>query len=272
MNRIASRLYLLIGFLLGSSQGILAQGDLLLENPSNWEAPRFALYPSRSFEEKLEGPEGSFDRIREELEKALPTQESSFVGITPCRMVDTRGNGFGGAYGPPALMADVVRDFTLTGHCGVPANAVAVSANFVVVLPSGDGFLATFPAAGAVPLVSTLNFRAGQVLANAAIVPLGTAGAITVYASGANTHVLIDVNGYFVVPPTTKKLCTAINRAGDGWRETIEAPASWTASMCNAFRVVTVPNNSNYQLGCLRETGAVFGTLDGGLPSPNCGW
>ena len=28
-----------------------------------------------------------------------------FIPITPCRVADTRGNGFTGAYGPPALAA-----------------------------------------------------------------------------------------------------------------------------------------------------------------------
>src|SRR5262249_29300186 len=44
--------------------------------------------------------------------------------------------------------------------------------------------------------VSTLNNPTGTYVANAALVPAGTAGKITVYASG-DTDLLIDVNGYF---------------------------------------------------------------------------
>jgi hypothetical protein len=234
--------------------------------PPNWPVPRYALVPPAApGEPRLDTEAGAG------LDKSLPTPDSSFVGISPCRVVDTRGNGFGGAYGPPLLSAEVARDFVLTGRCGVPTNAVAVSLNFTVVSPTGDGFLATFPAAGVVPLVSTLNFRAGQVLANAALVPLGTGGAITVYASGASTHLLIDVNGYFVPPPSGQKLCIII-KAGDSWIDTLPVPATWTASLCDNHRAQQSVTNSSFQLGCLFETGLSLGTVGGGAPTPNCGW
>lgn len=140
------------------------------------------------------------DGLRSIHEQATLTVPSSFVGVTPCRVADTRGNGFGGAYGPPSLTAGVPRDFVLPGRCDIPANAVAVSLNFTVILPGGSGYLATFPKGGVVPLVSTVNFSPGQVIANAAIVPLGTGGAITVFTGGAGADLVIDANGYFVGP------------------------------------------------------------------------
>jgi uncharacterized protein (TIGR01370 family) len=50
------------------------------------------------------------------------------------------------------------------------------------------------------PLVSTLNSLDGRIKSNAAIVPAGTSGAVSVYATDA-TNVILDINGYFV--PTT---------------------------------------------------------------------
>jgi len=44
--------------------------------------------------------------------------------------------------------------------------------------------------------VSTLNSWDGAVVANAAIVPAGTSGAISVYVTN-RTHVILDINGYF---------------------------------------------------------------------------
>ena len=44
--------------------------------------------------------------------------------------------------------------------------------------------------------VSTLNNLTGTVVANAAIVPAGTGGEITVYPSN-DTDLVIDINGYF---------------------------------------------------------------------------
>jgi hypothetical protein len=53
-----------------------------------------------------------------------------------------------------------------------------------------------YPAGFPAPLVSAINFRAGQTRANNAIVPLGFGGWLTV-VSAAPTHFIIDVNGYF---------------------------------------------------------------------------
>ena len=44
--------------------------------------------------------------------------------------------------------------------------------------------------------VSTLNAYQGTLTANAAIVPAGAAGAISVFVTDA-TNLVIDVNGYF---------------------------------------------------------------------------
>jgi hypothetical protein len=47
------------------------------------------------------------------------------------------------------------------------------------------------------PLASTLNSLDGRVKSNAAIIPAGAAGAISVFASNT-TQVILDINGYFV--------------------------------------------------------------------------
>ena len=66
----------------------------------------------------------------------------------------------------------------------------------MTVVPSGPlNYLATWPA-GTQPLVSTLNAVEGQVIANAAIVPAGTNGAVNVFVTNT-THVIIETNGYF---------------------------------------------------------------------------
>jgi len=47
------------------------------------------------------------------------------------------------------------------------------------------------------PVVSTLNAPTGTATANAAIVPVGTHGGIEVFPYGADTDLLIDIDGYF---------------------------------------------------------------------------
>ncbi len=69
--------------------------------------------------------------------------------------------------------------------------------NVTVVSPLGLGYVLLYPQGGAEPVVSTLNYLPGETVANAAIVPLGTGGGITVAAAVSGTDLLIDVNGYF---------------------------------------------------------------------------
>ena len=206
------------------------------------------------------------------VKAALPTSASSYVGITPCRVVDTRGNGFGGSYGPPALTAGNPRTFVMAGQCGIPSNAQAVVVNFAVILPSADGFLTAYPSGGSVPLVSNVNFHPGQVTSNGAILALGDSGGITVFTGGANAELVIDVNGYFVSAPASQKLCIVIALNGANYRDTLPVPASWVTSTCTAYRDQTVGQGGAYELGCLFDTGVTLGPPNGGPPASNCGW
>jgi hypothetical protein len=149
------------------------------------------------------------------LANSLPTNPLTFVGIVPCRMADTRNLSFPPGYGPPALPAGTPRNFVLTGRCGIPAEALAVSANVTAVSPSGPGFLLIRPTDGPNVVVSTLNFIPGQTVANAAAVPLGTGGAATFLAGVSGTELIIDVNGYYVEAPTSTADITAVT-AGTG--------------------------------------------------------
>lgn len=117
--------------------------------------------------------------------------------LTPCRIVDTRaGEGKTGAFGPPTLTASSIRDIPVpSGSCGIPANARAYSVNITVVPRGPLSFLTLWPNGQPRPSVSTLNSFDGRVVANAALVPAGANGAITVFVTDA-TDVIIDINGY----------------------------------------------------------------------------
>ena len=125
-----------------------------------------------------------------------PATALRFVAVTPCRIADTRNPA--GPFGGPNLAAASPRDFNIPASaCGIPANARAYSLNLTVVPPGPLGFLSVWPAGQAQPSVSTLNSSDGRIKANAAIVPAGTNGAITLFATDP-THVIVDINGYFV--------------------------------------------------------------------------
>jgi hypothetical protein len=81
--------------------------------------------------------------------------------------------------------------------CNVPSVAAAYSFNVTVVPSAGVlNYLTTWPTGVTRPLASTLNSLDGMVVANAALVPTGTGGAISIYVSDP-TDVLFDINGYF---------------------------------------------------------------------------
>ena len=118
-----------------------------------------------------------------------------FYPVTPCRVADTRQGT--GQFGGPEMEAGTPRAFAIPeSGCGVPSTAQAYSLN-VTVAPDGYlGFLSEWPSGGTQPNVSTLNSWDGSVVANAAIVPAGTGGAVAIYVSD-RTHVILDINGYF---------------------------------------------------------------------------
>ncbi len=117
---------------------------------------------------------------------------TTFFPVTPCRVADTRVAG-GGA---PIMATGEQRDFRIQGNCGVPADAQAFSLN-VTVVPSGPlSYLSLWPTGRGRPLVSTLNSFTGRVVANAALVPAGAGGSVSVFVTN-EAHVILDINGYF---------------------------------------------------------------------------
>ena len=121
--------------------------------------------------------------------------ELSFYPVTPCRIADTRGTS--GPFGGPEMGAAATRSFPVPASgCNIPATAAAYSLNVTAVPDGALSFLSAWPAGLARPLVSTLNSFDGRVVANAAIVPAGTNGAISIYVTD-QTHVILDINGYF---------------------------------------------------------------------------
>jgi hypothetical protein len=127
-----------------------------------------------------------------------PPVATSFYTLAPCRLLDTRNPV--GPYGGPALGSGERRVFQITGQCGVPSSAIAVSASLTAIGSTAAGFLSLFPG-NALPLgVTNVSFGPGQIRASNTILELatdgsGTAGVLNTAAASANF--LLDVNGYF---------------------------------------------------------------------------
>ncbi len=122
----------------------------------------------------------------------------AFFPLTPCRVADTRNPN--GPLGGPRLHNGQPRSFpVLTSDCNIPSSAQAYSFNITAAPRNGSalGFITIWPAGQSQPYVSTLNAPTGTVVANAAIIPAGTAGDVEAYAYGNDTDLIIDINGYF---------------------------------------------------------------------------
>ena len=119
-----------------------------------------------------------------------------FYTLDPCRVIDTRGPA--GPLGAPALNPGS-RSFTITGTCGVPADAAAVSLNLTVTAPTQPGDLRLYPSGSSLPLVSTINYSPAQTRANNALAVLSPTGALSVQCdqAGGTVELILDVNGYF---------------------------------------------------------------------------
>ena len=86
----------------------------------------------------------------------------------------------------------------VTGPGGVPGTGVtAVLLNVTVTEPSAGGWLTVFPSGTTRPLASTINFAPGQTIANAVVAKVGAGGQIDIYNFVGNTHVIVDVQGWF---------------------------------------------------------------------------
>ena len=137
-----------------------------------------------------------------------------FTAVTPCRIVNTVATA-------TPLAANSMRAFYVNGStagvfeaqggnpggCGIPDSATAVAMNFIAVGPTGAGDLRAFPwsAAPVLPLASVINYAnvPGLNIANGEVQPVcDPAGGpcafdLFVQADVAQTHLIIDVEGYY---------------------------------------------------------------------------
>ena len=131
---------------------------------------------------------------------------SSFVPVTPVRVVDTRSD-----LGLVSLVAGVEQSVTIVGSL-VPLGATAVSLTVTAVGAGAAGFLSVRSGdATGIPSTSNLNVERGGTIASSVVVKLPTVGDHTgtikvlfdaMGETTASTDVLIDVIGYYELAST----------------------------------------------------------------------
>jgi outer membrane protein assembly factor BamB len=127
-----------------------------------------------------------------------PTAAGAFGSLAPSRLLDTRSGV--GALKAASIAAGGTVHLQVTGRGGVPVSGVAgVALNVTVTAATRTGFV-TVSASGSVrPVVSNLNFVAGQTVANLVIVRVGTGGRVDLYnGSGGTVQLIADVSGYYL--------------------------------------------------------------------------
>lgn len=117
-----------------------------------------------------------------------------FYTLTPCRALDTRSG--------TALISGQGQAFALTGRCGIPPTAKAVSLNVTMTEATGSGFVVLWPADLPKPIARVVSFSAGSTRASSAILRLATDGSGSLAAeaeieTGGGVQLILDVNGYF---------------------------------------------------------------------------
>ena len=117
----------------------------------------------------------------------------SFYTIAPCRLIDTRSTN------PPGLFASFNRSFALTGKCGIPAGAKAISVNITVTGSTKGGDIKVLPVGAPDLGTKTIYFKASQTRANNAVLELGTGGALMTVCEipSGTVQFILDVDGYF---------------------------------------------------------------------------
>ena len=139
---------------------------------------------------------------------ASATEFYTLPGTPPCRLYDSREPALPSPPAPAGVLAaNASRTVTVTGFCGVPADAVAVALNLTVAQPTASGNLSLYPNGATVVqpphpspqvAVASLSFKNGVNQGMILVVDLGTAGDLVAKNnSTGDLHFVIDVSGYF---------------------------------------------------------------------------
>ncbi len=136
-------------------------------------------------------------------------QDLVYYPINPCLLMDTRpGVSPAPPIGGPSLLSGyAIRNIQVSGNCGIPSAAEAVSAQFTVEnIPSTGGVLfagksGVSGGSSVVSWSSPSNYASGS-----AAIPISAAGQMQLQSAGS-TQVVVNVNGYFARPFATSLSC-----------------------------------------------------------------
>ncbi len=135
---------------------------------------------------------------------------SRLVPLTPFRALDTR------SMAPGVLHPHGVVTIKLSAVGGIPSSGIdAVALNVTAVAPTAAGFLTVWPAGEAMPVTSNLNFGPEQTVPNMVVSKVSADGSISVYNDSGDTHLIIDIVGYYATTSGTGVISVTPSRLLD---------------------------------------------------------
>ena len=126
---------------------------------------------------------------------------TTFVPITPCRLVDTRPAPT--TIGPRSVPLGtndtyVVDALPPAGGCPIPSTASVLQLNVTASDPTANTFLTIWPSNVPRPNASSLNPRAGQgAVPNAVTTAMSPDGRFSVFNESGSVNVIVDIVGYY---------------------------------------------------------------------------
>jgi SpoIID/LytB domain protein len=195
---------------------------------------------------------------------------AKFQPVTPARLLDTR-SGTGTAAVP--LAANCAMALPVVGTAGVPSTGVAaVALNITATQATDPGFLTVYPCGEGQPPTSTVNYAAGQNVANMAQVRVGVGGQVCIFTM-SKVDVVVDVLGWYgagatagYAPLTPTRVLDTRDGTGVGGQRAV-VPAGGTA----AFTVAGVAGVPADAAGVMLNVTATEEAADGYLTVFPCG-
>ena len=124
---------------------------------------------------------------------------TDYAPIVPARILETRwgGSTIDSRFNDVGSVAiNTVTELPVAGRAGLPADASSAVLNVTVTGPAAAGFVTVYPCGSERPTASSVNFAAGQTIANAVLTKVGSGGKVCLFNSQP-TDLVVDVNGYY---------------------------------------------------------------------------
>ena len=133
---------------------------------------------------------------------------SSYHALNPARLLDSRPEQptvDGQQRGTGVAKAGTITTVQVAGRAAVPGDATAAVLNVTVTEPVAAGYATVFPCGTQPPTASNLNYVRAQTIPNLVVAKIGANGTVCIYTQ-FDTHLVVDVNGYFPAVTSYKAL------------------------------------------------------------------